>query len=227
MERPVSFFVMLFILLFAGIGFIFVVFDLHGFSFIFELGLLLAFMFVLTFAMFLIYQNKEKSWGIIAAVMLLLLFDVFIIFLVARKFTLAYITTVIFTLAGFIVALLNAIMLRNEKVETATPETQYDKSKYYYPFVDRKEAAQEESKEEARQELKSELKHKIKEEIKKENKNVEATFTPGKFVASKKANKFHSPKCDWAQRISKENQIWFNSEAEAKAKGFEPDKCVE
>ena len=55
---------------------------------------------------------------------------------------------------------------------------------------------------------------------------IEKTFVPGKFVASKKANKFHVAKCDWAKRISKANQILFNSEEEAKSQGFEADRCV-
>ena len=202
MERPISFFVMLFILLFAGLGFIFVVCDLYGFSFIFELGLLLAFMFVLAFAMFLIYQDKQKSWGIIAAVMLLLLFDVFIIFLITRKFTLAYATATIFAIAGLIVALLNAIMLQKERKEVVE-EPQYGKSKYYYPFIEKEE---------------------VKQEIKKEQ-NVVSTFTQGKFVASKSGSKFHLPKCVWANNINKVNQVWFDSKADAEIKGYSEHKC--
>ena len=210
MERPISFFAMLFILLFAGISFIFVVFDLNGFSFIFELGLLLAFMFALTFAMFLIFHDKDRSWGIIAAVMILLLFDVFIIFLMSRNFSIAYISTMIFALAGLIVAMLNVAMLKKERKEVIAEEHQYEKPKYYYPFIDKMEP-----KDEAKAETKDAL------------KNVQATFIPGKFVASKKANKFHAAKCDWAARVSKENRIWFNSREEAQTKGFEADKCVE
>lgn len=202
MERPISFFLMLFILLFAGTGFIFVVFGLQGFSFVFELGLLLAFMFILTFAMFLIYHDKEKSWGIMAGVMILLLLDVFMVLLISRKFGLSYITTMIFAAAGFIVALLNLMMMRKEKKEIEV-KPHYEKPKYYYPFVEKTEQKEEANKE-----------------------NVVTTFTPGKFVASKKANKFHSPKCDWAQRIEKENQVWFDSKEEAQSKGFEADRCI-
>ena len=204
MERPISFFVMMLILLFAGLGFIFVVFDLYGFSFVFELGLLLAFMFVIAFAMFLIYQDKQKSWGIIAAVMILLLFDLFIIFLITRKFTLAYATTAIFAIAGFIVALLNSIMLKRERKEVVE-EPQYGKSKYYYP-------------------LKQEIKEEVRQEIKKEQ-NVVSTFTPGKFVASRNGSKFHLPKCVWANNINKENQVWFDSKADAELKGYSEHKC--
>ena len=57
--------------------------------------------------------------------------------------------------------------------------------------------------------------------------NVKKNFDPGKYVASKKANKYHTAKCDWAMRISKENRIWFNTKEDAELKGFVRDKCVE
>ncbi len=65
----------------------------------------------------------------------------------------------------------------------------------------------------------------IKEVQEKETK-LEKKFSPGKFVASKNANKFHSPKCDWAKRINKTNRMWFNSREEAESKGFRADTCV-
>lgn len=55
---------------------------------------------------------------------------------------------------------------------------------------------------------------------------VKKTFEPGKYVASKKANKYHTAKCDWALRISKENRIWFNTKEDAELKGYVRDKCV-
>ena len=63
------------------------------------------------------------------------------------------------------------------------------------------------------------------EETKTEN--VKKNFEPGKYIASKKANKYHTAKCDWALRISKQNQIWFNTKEDAELKGFVRDKCVE
>lgn len=44
----------------------------------------------------------------------------------------------------------------------------------------------------------------------------------GKFVGSLKSDKYHWPWSSSAKRIKPENQIWFNSEAEAKAAGYEP-----
>ena len=203
MKRPVSFFAMLFILLFAVIGFIFIVFELDGAAFVFELGLLLAFMLFLAFGMFLAYSGKSAGWGVTAAVLALLLLDVSSIFLITENFGLKYIMTAIFALAGFAVAL-TAILTAPAKEPDL--ESYYEKKQYYYP-----------------------LNEKIKDDVKSELKNEEkisATFTPGKYVASKKGSAFHIAKCDWALRIGRENRVWFNSKEEAEAKGLKADKCV-
>ena len=55
---------------------------------------------------------------------------------------------------------------------------------------------------------------------------VSKEFEPGKYVASKRGNKYHAPKCDWAKRIKKSNQVWFNTKEEAKKKGYKADSCV-
>ncbi|OIP79089.1 MAG: hypothetical protein CO002_01440 [Candidatus Portnoybacteria bacterium CG_4_8_14_3_um_filter_44_10] len=44
----------------------------------------------------------------------------------------------------------------------------------------------------------------------------------GIIVASKNGTKYHWPWCSWAKRIKPENQVWFDSEIEAKAAGYEP-----
>jgi hypothetical protein len=40
----------------------------------------------------------------------------------------------------------------------------------------------------------------------------------GKFVGSVKSNKYNYPNCEWAQKISPSNEIWFSS-ADARAHG--------
>lgn len=49
----------------------------------------------------------------------------------------------------------------------------------------------------------------------------------GKFVASKNGKVYHWPWCPWAQKIKPENQIWFNSEEEAKKAGYARDSNFE
>ena len=204
MEKPsISFFVTGFILLFALISFILVVFDLHRLAFVFELMLLLIFIFLLAFAMFVVYHNKKWGWTILGATLIILLLNLFFVFLLTRTFETIHITTMLFSVAGLVVALLNLRGTAKEPDESYS-DMQHEKSKDYYPYIDKMEP----------------------QEAAVERPNIEKTFVPGKFVASKKANKFHVAKCDWAKRISSQNQLWFNSEQEAKAHGFEADQCV-
>ena len=197
MERPpTSFFAMIFAMLFVVIGFILIVFGIHRFAFVFELGILLMLIFLIAFALLVIYHNKKWGWTILSAVLILLLVDVFFIYLLTGIFDTAYLTTVVFSVIGLGISL---ISLREPKQKQGGSEIgEYEKAKDYYPFIDKMEP----------------------------EAGIEKTFTPGKFIASKKANKFHVPKCDWAKRIGKQNQLWFNSKEEAESKGFEADKCV-
>jgi len=59
-----------------------------------------------------------------------------------------------------------------------------------------------------------------------EEPEVSKEFKPGKFVASKTGSKYHIPKCDWAKRIKKSNQVWFDDEGEAKKEGYKADSCL-
>ena len=150
--------------------------------------------------MFVIYRNEKWGWTILGAALILLLLDTFFIILLAGAFETAHIATIFFSVIGLLVILLN---LRTAKSYENETEDEHKKTKNYYPYIDKMET-----------------------EEPKMGSKIEKTFVPGKFVASKKANKFHVAKCDWAKRISKANQIWFNSGEEAKSQGFEADKCV-
>ena len=56
--------------------------------------------------------------------------------------------------------------------------------------------------------------------------NVYTNFEPGKYVASNRGTVYHSPKCDWAQKIGSTNRVWFDSEQEAKKKGLKKHSCL-
>lgn len=64
------------------------------------------------------------------------------------------------------------------------------------------------------------------EPVEEEKSEVTTSFEPGKYVASKTGKKFHVPKCDWAKRIKKKSQVWFDEKSEAKKKGYKPCDCV-
>ena len=48
----------------------------------------------------------------------------------------------------------------------------------------------------------------------------------GLFVVSRGGKKYHWPWCSWAKKIKPENQVWFNSEAEAQKAGYSPCACI-
>lgn len=52
-------------------------------------------------------------------------------------------------------------------------------------------------------------------------------FTPGKYVASKRSNVYHEPKCEWARKIQKVRRVWFVSREEALHKGYKKHDCVQ
>ena len=46
----------------------------------------------------------------------------------------------------------------------------------------------------------------------------------GSYVGSINSDKFHKPSCQWAQKISKSNEIWFSSRQDAISKGYQACK---
>lgn len=60
-----------------------------------------------------------------------------------------------------------------------------------------------------------------------ETPKSKATFSPGKYVASKRSNVYHEPKCDWAKKIQKDRRLWFSSREEALDKGYKKHDCVQ
>jgi len=67
----------------------------------------------------------------------------------------------------------------------------------------------------------------IVEEERIEEPEITKTYTPGKFVGSKTGSSYHISKCEWAKKIKKNKQVWFDSEEEAKKKKYKPHSCIE
>ena len=57
------------------------------------------------------------------------------------------------------------------------------------------------------------------------DEKVYTNFEPGKYVASKTGTTYHTPKCDWAKKIKKKNQVLFDDEKEAE-KNYKPHSCL-
>ncbi len=53
-----------------------------------------------------------------------------------------------------------------------------------------------------------------------------AVHVPGKYVASISSTYYHEPKCEWAKKIMKSRQVWFNDKKEAWEKGLKKHDCV-
>ena len=45
-------------------------------------------------------------------------------------------------------------------------------------------------------------------------------FSPGRYVASKRGKYYHEAKSEWAKKIKKINQVWFDSKEDAWEQGF-------
>ena len=58
--------------------------------------------------------------------------------------------------------------------------------------------------------------------------NLEEPFRSekGMFVASKSGKKYHWPWCSYAKSIKESNQVWFESESQAKSAGYSPCACI-
>ena len=212
-----SFFVMNAVLLLVGISFILVVFELTRFAFLFQLGLLLIFIFFLGLAMHAAYNNKKWGWTLVAVTLILLLVDT-IVLSVFGAFGTAHIVAIIFSIVGLVIAFLN--LGRGE--EEATLETEEDKTKAYYPNIDKVEPKEdEEPKKEEPQPVQEEVKV---EEVKVKSMKKAAPKAP--FVGGAETKKFHTSKCGWARIMKRKNKIYFNSRRKAEKAGFKPHECV-
>jgi hypothetical protein len=54
-----------------------------------------------------------------------------------------------------------------------------------------------------------------------------AGYGENSFLASVRGKKYYFPFCAAAKRIKKSNRVWFRTEAEARAAGYTPSRCVE
>ena len=230
-KSSISFIAMNLILLFVGIGFILIVFDLQGFAFLFELLLLLVFMFFLAFGMYSVYNNKKLGWAIIGATLILLLIDILFMFLLTGTFGAAHLITVLFSIIGLIVAIIN---FRGLSEEPGEAKDEYAKVSDYYSPIDKVEPKEKtESKEELKQEIKEEVKKELKEEsreepVKKEIKvKAKKTAPMPKFVGSAETKKFHTSKCGWSRLMKRKNKVFFNAKRRAIAAGFKAHECVQ
>ena len=67
---------------------------------------------------------------------------------------------------------------------------------------------------------------KVAQERKAVSEKKTASYSPGKYVASKRGKYFHEPKSEWAKKITKANQVWFQDKKEAYKQGYKAHQDV-
>jgi len=233
-KASISFIAMSLALLFALVGFIIIVFGLSGVMFVFELMLLLIFIFLSAFAMFTVYGNEKRGWTTLGATLVLLLLDTFFIILLTGLFGTEHITTIVFSFIGLFIVFINLRIAKDDESEPKDEEP----AKEYYPSAEKPEQQPEKSKDELKQEIKEEVKEEIKKEMEEEKapekaevKKAEIRIKPRKtimpkFVASTETKKFHTAKCGWARLMKRKNKVFFNSKKMAQKAGFKAHECV-
>ncbi len=60
----------------------------------------------------------------------------------------------------------------------------------------------------------------------KKAKKAATSFTPGKYIASKRSNVYHTPKCEWVNNIALDHRVWFTGKDDAWQKGFRGHSCI-
>ncbi len=60
----------------------------------------------------------------------------------------------------------------------------------------------------------------LKSAVEQQEKTEPLPKTKSELVGSVNSDKYHHPDCFWAKRIAPENQIWFDSEQEARQAGY-------
>jgi len=68
--------------------------------------------------------------------------------------------------------------------------------------------------------LKADIFDAITNNVQSQISNLKSPKLDTRVVVSKNSDKYHYSWCSGAKRIKPENQIWFNSAAEAEAKGY-------
>ena len=132
-----------------------------------------------------------------------------------------YLVLLVLSLLGFILTIpekKNAV----DCCPQQAPEISVKVSKVPQP-PEKKEA--EEVKEDVKGN-KEEVKKADAKEIKEVKKVSKAKHSPGKYVASKRSNIYHEPRCEWAKKIKEERRLWFAEKEEAQGKGYRKHECV-
>lgn len=134
MEKPpLSFFAMSFILVFALISFIFIVFELKRFAFVLGLMMLLLLSISLSFGMLAVYNSRKWGWTLLGAALIVLMLNAFFAYALTSDFGTEHLTALLFSFAGLILCLFKLRVGFKKNHEAGMKE------KEYYSFIDKME----------------------------------------------------------------------------------------
>ncbi len=196
--------------------------------FLFEFLVLAFFMLLFVVTIYTFYFDFENRYILNAMFFILGLINTIFLYFNIKTVMLVLLTAA--NAFGLVIAI-NSIKEKKAKHLEKEPSVVVEELK---PEIRKKD--EEKIISEVKKELEEYKRKKEVEEIEKEAdllakaekkiSEVKKIYKPGKFVGSKNSNKYHSPKCDWAKRIKRKQRIWFNSEAEAKKKGYSAHSCL-
>ena len=150
-----------------------------------------------------------KSYGENVLFMVFLFYVVNLI-LIWQFYGTLYLVLLILSLVGF---LMSFPKNRTKKVQDFTNPITNEPASMVFDDTPKVEIIHEDPKEVQKEEAKKEIKPKVK-------------HSPGKYVASQRSNIYHEPKCDWAKKIKKDRQVWFEEKKDAQKKGYRKHSCV-
>lgn len=174
----------------------------------------LAFLLLLSFIGFI---QHHTQWGepLFGLVFLLYIVNLIMIWVYSKSL---YVVLLILAIAGFYLVLFS---IHKKSLQSAKKSLPHSITETH--SLNEKEARNQK----AHNALFDNLSPTMKVAQQTSRENVDTSFIPGKFVASKQSNQFHEPKCDWAKKIRSERRIWFSSKQDAWEKGYRSHSCIQ
>jgi hypothetical protein len=178
------------------------VFDMTGAGFILGLTFLLGMLFASSVGMGGAYRNKRWGWLLMVFLSLIVILFAFALYLMVGQVELHGVM-IASSIILFAIAIINMGLADNVEEPQARKKPQikvYESMEKVEPYHEGKAVAK----------VAAPKKRKL----------------PGRFVASKMASHYHTPRCEWTPNIKRRNRIWFGSEASAKKAKFKPHECI-
>lgn len=183
---------------------------------ILQLLIFLIIWYAMIISVFAGYKDRNNAYPALTLLYSLNLFNIILMIDLIKYKPISYLLAIIFSVIGIFAAALYASKVK----KVCYIEFPLD-------LTETTEVLEKQDNEEIKenQEI-NQIKPKV--ELPKIETKVIKTFTPSKYIASKTSEKFHSPKCNWAKKINKNNIVWLKDKEEAESKGFKKcELCIE